>query len=75
MDEERAFQKEQKIAMADDLTKRGPEDRSRINLSEYYEVQYWTKKFDVSEGMLEAAVKSVGSSAATVEEYLKRSKG
>jgi hypothetical protein len=31
--------------MADDKTNRGPQDRTRINLSEDYEVRYWTKKF------------------------------
>jgi uncharacterized protein DUF3606 len=29
--------------MADDLTKRGSQDRARINMSEDYEVAYWTK--------------------------------
>lgn len=30
--------------MADDRTNRGPHDRHRINLSEVYEVRYWTGK-------------------------------
>ena len=34
--------------MADDRTNRGPQDRSRINLGEDYEVRYWTDKFGVS---------------------------
>ena len=34
--------------MADDRTIRGPQDRQRINLSEDYEVAYWSKKWDVS---------------------------
>lgn len=29
--------------MADDKTNRGPQDRTRINLAEIYEVRYWTK--------------------------------
>ncbi|MBS0240303.1 MAG: DUF3606 domain-containing protein [Proteobacteria bacterium] len=58
--------------MADDRSKKGPQDRSRINLSERYEVDYWTKEFGISEGKLEAAVKAVGSSAEAVREYLKR---
>src|SRR5687768_2835675 len=33
--------------MADDLTKRAPGDRSRINLVEDYELQYWTKELGV----------------------------
>jgi hypothetical protein len=30
--------------MADDKRNRGPQDRSRINLSKDYEVRYWTDK-------------------------------
>lgn len=29
--------------MADDLSKRGPQDRSRINVNQDYELQYWSK--------------------------------
>src|SRR5215831_2437777 len=36
--------------MSDDLSKRGPQDRSRINLLEPHEVQYWADKFNVSKG-------------------------
>lgn len=56
--------------MADDLTNRGPQDRSRINLSESWEVQYWTKKFGVTEQQLRDAVNSVGSSADAVQKKL-----
>jgi len=31
--------------MADDRSLRGPQDRQRINLSEDYEVAYWSKKW------------------------------
>jgi hypothetical protein len=56
--------------MADDKTKTGGQDRLRINLNEYYEVQDWSKKFNVSENELRDAVKKVGNKAADVEEYL-----
>lgn len=59
--------------MADDKTNRGPQDRSRINLSEDYEVRYWTEKFGVSKAQLEAAVRKVGASADAVEMELRRS--
>jgi hypothetical protein len=59
--------------MADDKTNRGPQDRSRINLSEDYEVRYWTEKFGVSKARLEAAVRKVGASADAVEMELRRS--
>ena len=58
--------------MADDPSKKGQQDRSRINLSERYEVDYWTKKFGVSESKLESAAKSMGSRASAVEEHLKK---
>lgn len=58
--------------MADDRTNRGPQDRSRINLSEDYEVRYWTDKFGVSKSQLEEAVRKAGASAAAVEEELRR---
>jgi len=57
--------------MADDKTKKGAPDRSRINLSERYEVLYWRDKFGVTESQLEEAVAKVGSIAADVEKYLK----
>jgi len=42
--------------MADDLTRRQPQDASRINLHEDWEVQYWTQKFGVSADRLKRAV-------------------
>lgn len=57
--------------MADDLSNRGPQDRSRVNLSEGYEVRYWTQKFGVSEEQLRKAVEKAGSSADAVEKALK----
>lgn len=57
--------------MADDKTKRDYRDRSRINTSEAYEVEYWKKKFNVSGQQLAGAVRAVGSSVKKVSEYLK----
>jgi len=57
--------------MADDKSKTGPADASRINVNEDYEVQYWTKKFGCSAEELRAAVKAVGASASAVEKRLK----
>jgi hypothetical protein len=47
--------------MADDKSKRGQQDRNRINLNEDYEVQYWCEKFGVSPEQLRQAVQKVGS--------------
>ena len=58
--------------MADDLTKRGPADRSKINVHEAWELRYWTGKFGCTAEELKSAVTAVGTSAAKVEEYLKR---
>jgi hypothetical protein len=56
--------------MADDRSKQGPPDRSRINLEEDYERQYWTKALGVSEMELREAVKAAGSSAEKVRALL-----
>jgi uncharacterized protein DUF3606 len=58
--------------MADDLSKRGSQDRSRINVHEDYEVRYWSKKLGVSANKLKAAVQKVGNSAQAVEKEFKR---
>lgn len=59
--------------MADDKTIRGPQDRTRINLSEDYEVRYWTNKFAVTKEQLAAAVKTAGSNAGAVAHILNKS--
>jgi Protein of unknown function (DUF3606) len=58
--------------MADDRSKRGPPDRTRINVGEPHEVAYWTKEFGCSEAQLRAAVKAVGPMAASVRNHLNR---
>jgi len=60
--------------MSDDKTKTGGQDRTRISLSEDYEVRDWAKKFGVTPDELKAAVKVVGNDAAAVEAHLKGSK-
>jgi hypothetical protein len=59
-------------AMADDRNTRGPQDRSRINTDQDYEVRYWTEELNVSEDELRRAVQSVGSSADKVREHLRQ---
>jgi hypothetical protein len=49
--------------MSDDLKQRGPQDRSRVNLNEIWEVQYWSRHFGVSEAELRQAVHRAGSSS------------
>jgi Protein of unknown function (DUF3606) len=58
--------------MSDDKSNRGPQDASRVNVNEDYEVRYWTKKFGCTAEQLRAAVKAVGVSAKAVEAHLKK---
>lgn len=58
------------IKMADDLSNRGPQDRSRINIEESWEVRYWSQKFGVTEQQLKDAVRAVGQSAEAVQKQL-----
>lgn len=60
--------------MSDDKSKSGGQDRTRIILSEDYEVQDWSKKFGVTPQELRAAVAAVGNQAAAVEAHLKGDK-
>jgi hypothetical protein len=58
--------------MADDKTKKGKPDRTRIAMSEPYEVQYWKKKFGVTGQGLAGAIRAVGSNnVEKVGAYLK----
>jgi hypothetical protein len=58
--------------MADDPSKKGSQDRKRINPEEEYEVRYWSEKFGVSHRELKDAVKRVGPMAEDVEKELKK---
>ena len=56
---------------ADNLTERGPADRSRINVNEEWERRYWTKELGVSEEQLRAAVSAAGNSVDAVRAHLR----
>jgi len=56
--------------MTDDRSKAGPADRSRINVHQDHEVQYWTNALGVSELELREAVKAAGPSAEKVRALL-----
>lgn len=57
--------------MADDPTKRAPQDAQRISLGEPHEVAYWTKALGISKQELERAVKAAGPMAGDVRATLK----
>ncbi len=59
--------------MADNLQKRGGQDRKRINVNEDYELRDWSDKFGVTKERLKEAVQAVGDQADKVEKYLKGS--
>jgi hypothetical protein len=59
--------------MADDRNERGPRDRQRINMSEDYEVSYWSKKWSLSREQLAEAVRKVGPMSAAVGRLLGKS--
>ena len=54
----------------DNLTKREQPDRSKINMSEDFEVKYWSKALGVSKDELQRAVDKVGNAAAAVRKEL-----
>jgi hypothetical protein len=58
--------------MADDRTKPGEPDRSRINLNEDYEVRYWCKELRVSPDELQHMVAEHGNSVEKIRAALGR---
>ena len=60
--------------MADDLKKRGPEDRKRININEPWELDWWAKELGLTKDQLRAAVKKLGNMADRVREEVKKKK-
>ncbi|MDB5502637.1 MAG: hypothetical protein JWR89_2539 [Tardiphaga sp.] len=56
----------------DDLKNRGQQDRSKINMHEPHELQYWTKHLNVSREELAKAVEKVGNGAAAVRKQLRQ---
>jgi hypothetical protein len=56
--------------MADNTSKRAQPDRSKISLSESYEVRYWTKHLDITQDELRRTIEKVGNSAAAVRKEL-----
>jgi hypothetical protein len=55
-----------------DLQRPALEDRDRVNMSEEWEVQYWTQTLGVSRERLEGAVKVMGSAMSGIKAYLNK---
>ena len=58
--------------MADNLQSAGPQDRSRINVHEDWELRYWTQELGVSKERLAELVKEVGPSVSAVRQRLSK---
>jgi hypothetical protein len=56
--------------MADDKSKTGWQDDTRINVNQDYELRYWSDKFGVTHDKLKEAVKAVGPYVSKVKKYL-----
>jgi hypothetical protein len=56
--------------MPDDLNIRRPQDPTKININEEWEVRYWTQKWSISREQLIQAVRQVGVQTAKVAQYL-----
>jgi predicted RNA-binding protein YlqC (UPF0109 family) len=56
--------------MADNKLNRGQPDRSKINMSEDYEVKHWTRELGVTREELARVIEKVGNSAAAVRKEL-----
>jgi AraC-like DNA-binding protein len=56
----------------DSLTKRIKPDRSKINMHQAWELDYWTRELGVSRSELQRVIEKVGNSAAEVRKELAR---
>ncbi|MGN6803876.1 MAG: DUF3606 domain-containing protein [Ginsengibacter sp.] len=56
--------------MADNKNNRGKSDRSRIDISEPYELEYWKKRFGITTDQLRRVIEKVGPVSKDVEAYL-----
>ena len=56
--------------MPDDLSKKGVEDRSRINVHEPWEIRFWARELDTTEEKLREAVNAVGPQVQAVRKQL-----
>ena len=57
--------------MSDDRNERGPRDRTRIDVHQKHELQYWTEALGVDAETLKATVNRVGPMVDKVREELR----
>jgi hypothetical protein len=56
--------------MTEEARKRPPQDASRINIEEKWEVRWWCEKLGCNEMRLKNAVRAVGPSTEAVRKYM-----
>lgn len=56
--------------MADDPTKKGLQDRNRVNPNEEYEVRYIAEMLNVTPDEIREAIKKVGNNRNDITEYI-----
>ena len=61
--------------MADNKNKKDYRDKTRINTNQPYELEYWTKKWDIStQQLIGAKTATKSTSIKKIENYLKINK-
>jgi hypothetical protein len=62
-----------KIILMKEINRKSKLDDIKINMKQDHEVQYWTRKWGITDLQLETAVKAAGTSVVKhVEEYLRQ---
>ena len=56
--------------MSDNLNKKAPQDPTKINVNQPWELNYWSKELGVTIKAIKDAVKAVGVMVRDVKEHL-----
>lgn len=56
--------------MDDNLKRKRPEDPTKINIHQSWEISYWCDELGCTERKLKQAVSAVGNSVSAVKRYL-----
>jgi hypothetical protein len=58
--------------MPDNTQRRRPEDPTKININQSWEIGYWTQRLSISESQLRTAVRHAGPLVVDVQRWLKQ---
>ncbi len=56
--------------MTDNLKIKQPQDPTKINTHEEWELEYWSKKWNVTKEQIKQASKAVGSGTEKIKQHL-----